>query len=132
MTTRYVCNVFTIAMAPKGGTLNFRPISPTAALTLIAFPPETTTISHAVGHEQTAHLANAQLGRDVVKFSRVSVQLEPRDDLVLCQYIGPRLPEGVTVLPEGAEIRWYYAVYTKSEPAPDCTDWTIQPIPKEY
>lgn len=115
MATRYVCNVFTIAMAPKGGLLNFQPITPTAALTLILFPPHNVTVSHAVGHEQTAKLANKQLGRNAVEFARVSVQLQPGDDLVLCQYIGPRLPEGVTVLPEGAEMRWYYAIYTREE-----------------
>jgi hypothetical protein len=110
---RYICNVFTIAMAPQGGLLDFRPITPTAALTLIAFPPENVNCTHAVGHEQTAQLANKQLGRDAVKFNRTSIQLQPGEDLVLCQYIGPRLPEGVTVLPEGAEIRWYYAVYLR-------------------
>jgi len=110
---RYVCNVFTIAMAPKGGLLDFLPITPTAALTLILFPPQNITVKQAVGHDQTAKLANKQLGQNVVEYSRVSVQLEPGDDLVLCQYIGPRLPEGTTELPSGAEIRWYHAIYSK-------------------
>lgn len=110
---RYICNVFTIAMAPNGGVLNFEPITKELARNLITTFPD---IIHAVGHEQTAKMANTLLqpkNEELVKFARISVQLEPGDDLVLCQYIGPRLAEGVTTLPEGAEIRWYYAVYTR-------------------
>jgi hypothetical protein len=115
---RYLCNVFTIAMAPQGGILDFQPITTDVARTLILYPPMG-LLTHAVGHEQTAKLANSQLhpkNEDIVKFSRISVQLEAGDDLILCQYIGPRLPEGVTTLPEGSEIRWYYAVYTRHTP----------------
>lgn len=110
-------------MAPKGGLLEFRPITPNFALILIASAPKDITIVHAVGHEQTVQLANKQLGQDAVKYARISVQLQSGDDLVLCQYIGPRLPEGATTLPEGAEIRWYYAIYLK-HPTDDHTPFT--------
>lgn len=127
---RYVCNVFTIAMAPKGGLLDFEPIVPERARFLIQYPDmgphHQLAITHAVGHEQTAQLANNQLAAGpeeerlpLVKFARISVQLEPGDDLIICQYIGPRLPEGITVLPEGAEIRWYYAVYNRHSHIPE-------------
>lgn len=33
---------------------------------------------------------------------------EESDRLIFGQYIGPRLPEGVTALPEGATIEWWW------------------------
>jgi hypothetical protein len=106
---RYVCNVFTIAMAPDGGRLEYRQVTVDEARSLL----QETEINQAVGHEQTVTMANAQIGADLLQFNRVSVRLEDGDDLVLCQYVGPRLPEGATTLPEGAEIRWYHATYTR-------------------
>ena len=101
-------------MIPNGGLLDFHPITPENARTLITSFLADSNVIHAVGHEQTAKLASNQLRRegenieDIVKFARIPIQLHRGDDLLLCQYIGPRLPEGTTVLPEGSEIRWYY------------------------
>lgn len=115
---RYVCNVFTIAMAPEGGHLTWHPISVNVARGMLrpCDPREVELgcqrgLTQAVGHAHTAELANSQLGEKLIEFSRLSVRLEHGDDLVLCQYVGPRLPEGVTVLPEGAKIVWYHAQY---------------------
>jgi hypothetical protein len=118
MPTRYICNSLTIGMAPEGGVLRFDPISIADVRALIIFPPVGITVSHAIGHEETAQLANSQLkpkNEPVVKFARVSIRLQPGDDLVICQYIGPRLPKGTTVLPPDAKIRWYYAAYSRHE-----------------
>jgi hypothetical protein len=38
--------------------------------------------------------------------SRATVFLGEGASLIVGQYIGPRLPEGATSLPEGADIRW--------------------------
>jgi hypothetical protein len=38
--------------------------------------------------------------------NRVNVSLKPGDAAIVGQYIGPRLPEGATTLPEGATIKW--------------------------
>jgi hypothetical protein len=59
----------------------------------------------AVGHESTAAIFSRLLGRRV-PVDRFSLQLKPGDVLLVGQYSGPRLPEGATELPEGAEIRW--------------------------
>ena len=108
----YICNVFTIAMAPQGGTLRFRRITSTEAANIIGTTEiDSAPIVQAVGHEQTAKLANADLGSDLVKFNRISVRLESGDELMICQYVGPRLPEGATTLPAGAELVWYYATF---------------------
>lgn len=39
--------------------------------------------------------------------NRVNVKLEPGVLILVGQYIGPRLPEGATTLPEGASIEWW-------------------------
>jgi hypothetical protein len=106
----HICNVFTIAMAPQGGMLRFLRIPSDNAANIIRTTNDT-MVMQAVGHEQTAKLANADLGADLVKFNRISVRLDSGDELLICQYVGPRLPEGATTLPEGAELVWYYAKF---------------------
>lgn len=59
----------------------------------------------AVGHADTAALFSSVLGLPV-PCNRVTVSLKAGDNVVVGQYKGPRLPEGATELPEGAEIRW--------------------------
>ncbi len=65
-----------------------------------------------VGHADTAKLFSDSLGVDVI-FNRETVALA-RDTmgdyevLLVGQYIGPRLAEGVSKLPEGAEIKWLF------------------------
>jgi hypothetical protein len=64
----------------------------------------------AIGHADVAEVLNNLLGLGGelrYKMNRISVALEPGDILVVGQYVGPRLPEGTTTLPEGAKIEWY-------------------------
>lgn len=61
-----------------------------------------------VGHESTAAIFSEQLGLQV-DMMRISVSLVSDDIILVGQYIGPRLPEGATTLPPGAEIRWVRA-----------------------
>ena len=56
-----------------------------------------------VGHADMAGILTKMLGKEV-KMNRVSVNLKHGDQLIWAQYNGPRLPEGATSLPEGAEI----------------------------
>ena len=41
---------------------------------------------------------------------RPNLMFEPEDLVVVAQYVGPRLPEGATSLPENAKID-YFAVW---------------------
>ena len=59
-----------------------------------------------IGHPDTANVVASILGRKV-ETARISVSLNPEDILYVAQYIGPRLPEGCTKLPEGAEMKFY-------------------------
>jgi hypothetical protein len=56
-----------------------------------------------IGHEDTARLVSAILGRDV-QVNRVSLQLQPGDTYYWAQYEGPRLSPGATSLPDGARF----------------------------
>lgn len=60
----------------------------------------------AVGHADTAALFGKLLSAEVA-VNRETVR-GFRGDALVGQYQGPRLPEGTTVLPEGASIQWWY------------------------
>jgi hypothetical protein len=60
----------------------------------------------AVGHDDTARLYSSLLDR-VVPCVRETVRLEPGDEALIGQYLGPRLPPGARDLPRGARIQWY-------------------------
>ena len=63
-------------------------------------------IYSVVGHADTARVIGSILGQDV-PVNREPYKVSPGDVLYVAQYIGPRLQEGATQLPEGAEIRFY-------------------------
>lgn len=73
------------------------------------------TIEHAVevegiiGYDNTAQIVNEILDIPITH-TRKSVKIYSYEEAVLvCQYSGPRLPEGTTVLPEGAKIEFILA-----------------------
>ena len=63
-------------------------------------------IYSVIGHADTARVIGGLLGREIPA-NRVTYKAQPGDVLYVAQYTGPRLPEGATQLPEGAEIRFY-------------------------
>lgn len=62
-------------------------------------------LESAVGHADTANVFATTLGIGV-PCNRATVSLKSGDRAILGQYIGPRLPEGATSLPDGATIKW--------------------------
>lgn len=61
----------------------------------------------AVGHADTSAVFANELGLPI-QVNRVSVKLTDHETRALIgQYVGPRLPEGATTLPEGATIQWW-------------------------
>jgi hypothetical protein len=62
-------------------------------------------IDSAVGDAYDAAIYALILGIPV-PIKRVNVTLKKGDRFVVGQYIGPRLEEGATSLPEGAVIKW--------------------------
>jgi hypothetical protein len=65
-----------------------------------------TPIISAVGHADTAAVFSSILDR-AIEPNRISVKLTRDDMAIVGQYVGPRLPEGATTLPEGAAIEWW-------------------------
>lgn len=63
----------------------------------------------AIGHEDTARILSNMLGMEI-KANRISVKLTQDDYAIIAQYTGPRLPEGATTLPVGAEIKFYMVI----------------------
>lgn len=62
-----------------------------------------------VGHPDTANVISSVLGREVA-FNRCNLKIDDGDVLYVAQYIGPRLPEGTTELPEGATIQFFKVI----------------------
>lgn len=122
----YILNAFSLNMlnresqrgvpefyAPNGGETDMgvarwpRPVdNPQDVLDDVAKWPDYFEVVSAVGHETTAHLFEQILGVPV-PYNRMTVQLCSGDRALIGQYIGPRLEEGATELPEGARIEWW-------------------------
>lgn len=72
-------------------------------------------VRSAVGHDSTAAMFSDQLGFGV-PVSRSTIALEGGDRALLGQYRGPRLPEGVTTLPDGCAIEWFLITIDSPNP----------------
>ena len=112
-TTVVIANAFSLSMIPEGDfthTFSMDEVSLEDAREII---DDAKAIKSCVGHADTAKIFSDMLGTEVVP-NRVSYSLDPSkrtfgpsEVLLVGQYSGPRLPEGATVLPEGARIRWF-------------------------
>lgn len=107
---RYLSNAFAISMLDgRDSQLWIRPISPqTIKRHLSAVPWQS-----AMGHADIARLVGLDIGIDV-PVNRVSLKLGPQDYLYVAQYMGPRLPEGTTELPDGSSISYFLVTVTPS------------------
>lgn len=102
-------NSFAAGMLPVGSAkVQFADMDLAQARELVRVMPH----QSAVGHADTAALMADLLGVPVPA-NRVSVSVPgpriygmPAWHGLICQYSGPRLPEGTKTLPEGASIRW--------------------------
>lgn len=62
-----------------------------------------------MGH--STDLVSAILGMDI-PMNRTSNKLADGDEVIVCQYVGPRLPEGCIELPEGATLKFIKVTVT--------------------
>ena len=67
---------------------------------------EDVELTSAIGHMDTARVLSTLLGREV-PCNRATVNLHDGSCVWVAQYIGARLPEGATVLPDGARIEFF-------------------------
>lgn len=59
----------------------------------------------AVGHRETAAVISSELGRPVA-MNRVSITLDDATVLLVAQFMGGRIPEGATALPDHISTQW--------------------------
>lgn len=95
--TTYLSNAFALSMVEDG---SFRVATLTAEDARKAI---TNGFTSAIGHADIAAVVSGLLGVDA-PMNRVNLTLTTGDVLVVAQYVGPRLPEGATTLPEGSKI----------------------------
>ena len=95
----YLLNAFSLSMLTLPASASFVEISAAEAAEMAR------TLTSAVGHADTAAVFSSLLGQDV-PVNRVSVSLSSGQTALVGQYIGPRLQEGATTLPEGARVVW--------------------------
>ncbi len=102
-------NAFSLNMLASviDGAIYFDQIDVETARTLLI---RSGKIESYVGHKSTADIFSTVLNLPI-KCNRQNVTLgndEYVEQLIIGQYIGDRLPEGATELPEGATIKWFY------------------------
>lgn len=115
----FICNAFSLSMLDREvqthGAIDAvyepahvpRPVSDEALAVLVAMANEgRIDVESAVGHADTAAVFSNILGFPV-RPNRISVKLTKDTKALIGQYVGPRLPEGATELPEGARIEWW-------------------------
>ena len=60
----------------------------------------------SIGHADLAAIASATSGVSIPANRKTVVLDEGLHRLMICQYTGPRLPEGAKELPPGASVSW--------------------------
>jgi len=100
--TRHITSAFSMKMVPfTECTILVREVPLDEATVWVRKAP----FHSGVGHASTAVLMSSALGVDI-PFNRADTKMEKGDELLIYQYTGPRLEEGVTELPTGASATW--------------------------
>lgn len=109
----YLTNAFSIQMLPKESLTDasFRPIDTDTVKRILA----ENSFTSAIGHTDTAKVVGAMLGMDVQP-NRISVSVNPDDEIIVAQLTGGRLPEGATEIPEGMSIEFWRVRIGNSAP----------------
>lgn len=99
MKQKYLVNALSLNMVPAACKLQVEPLTTEEAV------EQGADAVCAIGHPDTAVAAGVLLGRPL-QAARVTLTLAAGDELLVAQYIGERLPEGTTELPQGARLEW--------------------------
>ena len=107
MSNLYITNSFSINMLNGSQELSFSKIGNPEPIVNNSCP------IGCIGHESTATLIEKIFNSGGIDagnlFNRVSItpDFNGGDRVLVCQYSGPRLPEGTTELPSGAGIEFW-------------------------
>jgi hypothetical protein len=110
----YVTNAFSINMLPQSlfCIVHFGKLTTEEAREILSSKP----FRSYIGHTDIAHIASQLLGVQL-EVNRETLTLQEGDSVLVVQYRGPRLPEGATQLPEGAQIEfWFVNIYFVEKP----------------
>ena len=104
---KFISNAFSINMVESpavGGSFEavFHRVSSYEASQLVAEDH----YKSVIGHQDMAEVLGIQLNANI-PFNRESVKLRAGDEMLVGQYSGPRLPQGCTELPAGAQIDFF-------------------------
>jgi hypothetical protein len=111
----YLANAFSLNMLPREWRrYEFVPLFPAEAAVLAYILRD--RLHNVIGHADTAAVVATVLQAEVAGLElpapqRATVQLERGDEVLVAQYVGPRLPEGATTLPEGARIEFWLVTF---------------------
>lgn len=98
----YLNNAFSLSMIEGSRALiEVRKITKDEVVSILG-----NSFSNIIGHSDTANIVANDLGIPNTA-ERKTISLGKGDILIVAQYIGPRLPEGTTKLPEGAKIEYF-------------------------
>lgn len=105
-----VLNAFSIQMLPNVGSANIRITDVTEEALSGAYINK--HLESFLGHEDSARIISQQLRKEL-PVNRTQSTLAKGEQALVAQYIGPRLPEGSTTLPEGAQIKYFLVEVTE-------------------
>ena len=113
----YIANAFSLSMLPwwvAEGQVNFKRLTLEEARDYVA--SWDLGGCSAVGHADVAEIFSQQLGVEIIA-NRRKASFAPgiTEEILVGQYTGPRLPEGATALPVGAEIQWILVMFTEGD-----------------
>lgn len=108
--TLYLTNAFSLNMLPNidwAINLEIQKIDKIRAGEIIEYFNDMNKLTNAIGHADTDTLVRNDLKIDTPFGQRLTVEFKHKDLMIVAQYKGPRLPDGTTVLPDGATIEYF-------------------------
>lgn len=97
-----LCNAFSLQMLDLdyASKISVKPMSQTETTVRLEKGFES-----AIGHESTADVLSHKLKLEV-KTNRANIKLDGDTELIVAQFVGGRLPEGATTLPDNMQIKF--------------------------
>ena len=106
-----LCNSFSINMLPKfigSCDLHIETISKEGAMSLTHAAACNEKLKSVIGHPDIARIVQNELQLEQDLFNRETFKWsDKKENLLVAQYVGDRLPEGTKVLPTGSIIIYY-------------------------
>lgn len=109
----YLLNAFSLNMVSSpSGIIEYEEIDSNEASDMLS----QCAVVNAIGHAETDSVVRNELHAagcaTLQTGERMTVTLKPGCRAIVAQYIGQRLAEGATTLPEGAKIKFFWVKVT--------------------